>query len=189
MTFQDIFAAFIILYFACCIPQIAAAFLDSRFFYFQRRMSERSFLSLSLRGPRFAHRPFSKIRLFCLERPHGFSGLAPRPLLQLHSQQETCQLTGQRSGVGLLVGFRPGNASKCWGSRETLLDDRRPGMRLCAYPGPLQIETPFAIPDTTQASFRDDDFAHADLTSTCLSVCACHCRASQDDQLGPVFQY
>jgi hypothetical protein len=29
-------------------------------------------------------------------------------------------------------------------------------MRLGAYPGPLQIETPFAIPDTTQASFRDD---------------------------------
>jgi len=35
-------------------------------------------------------------------------------------------------------------------------DDRHPGMRLGAYPGPLQIETPFAIPDTTQASFRDD---------------------------------
>ncbi|MGA9549377.1 MAG: hypothetical protein WBS14_17115, partial [Rhodomicrobium sp.] len=35
-------------------------------------------------------------------------------------------------------------------------NDRRPGMRLGAYPGPLQIETPFAIPDTTQAPFRDD---------------------------------
>jgi hypothetical protein len=30
-------------------------------------------------------------------------------------------------------------------------------MRLGAYPGPLQIETPFAIPDTLQASFRDDE--------------------------------
>jgi hypothetical protein len=30
-------------------------------------------------------------------------------------------------------------------------------MRLGVYPGPLQIETPFAIPDTTQASFRDDN--------------------------------
>ena len=35
-------------------------------------------------------------------------------------------------------------------------DDCHPGMRLGAYPGSLQIETPFAIPDTTQASFRDD---------------------------------
>ena len=34
-------------------------------------------------------------------KAQGFSGLAPRPLLQLHSQQETCQPTGQRSGVGL----------------------------------------------------------------------------------------
>ena len=33
-------------------------------------------------------------------------------------------------------------------------------MRLGAYPGPLQIETPFAIPDTTQASFRDDMVQH-----------------------------
>ncbi len=37
-------------------------------------------------------------------------------------------------------------------------DDRHPGMRLSAYPGPLQIEAPVAIPDTTQASFRDDEF-------------------------------
>jgi hypothetical protein len=29
-------------------------------------------------------------------------------------------------------------------------------MRLDAYPGPLQIEAPFAIPDTAQAPFRDD---------------------------------
>jgi hypothetical protein len=35
-------------------------------------------------------------------------------------------------------------------------DDRHPGMRLGAYPAPLQIEAPFAIPDTTQTSFRDD---------------------------------
>ena len=31
-----------------------------------------------------------------------------------------------------------------------------PERALAAYPGPSQIETPFAIPDTTQASFRDD---------------------------------
>jgi len=48
-------------------------------------------------------------------------------------------------------------------------------MRLGAYPGSLQIETPFVIPDTTRASFRDDkvfpqdrvatdsDFAHSAL--------------------------
>ena len=30
-------------------------------------------------------------------------------------------------------------------------------MRLSAYPGPLQIEAPVVIPDTTQASFRDDE--------------------------------
>jgi hypothetical protein len=29
-------------------------------------------------------------------------------------------------------------------------------MRLGAYPGSLQIEKPFAVPDTTHASFRDD---------------------------------
>jgi hypothetical protein len=29
-------------------------------------------------------------------------------------------------------------------------------MRPGAYPGPFQIEALFAIPDTTQASFRDD---------------------------------
>ena len=29
-------------------------------------------------------------------------------------------------------------------------------MRLGAHPGPLKIETRFAIPDTTHASFRDD---------------------------------
>ena len=50
-------------------------------------------------------------------------------------------------------------------------------MRLGVYPGPLQIETPFAIPDTTQAPFRDDEgllqdcvatdshFAHSALTT------------------------
>jgi len=38
-------------------------------------------------------------------------------------------------------------------NRTRASDDRRPGMRLGAYPGPLQIETPFAIPDTTQAPF------------------------------------
>ena len=38
-------------------------------------------------------------------------------------------------------------------------DDRHPGMRPGAYRGPLQIEMLFAIPDTTQAPFRDDSFA------------------------------
>ena len=106
LAFQDIFAVFTILYFACGIPHKTslAAFLQGnpyrRFFYFQRRMSERSIAKLE-RDLGSPHPPFSKIRLFCLERPQGFSGLAPRPLLQLHSQQETCQPTGQRSGVGL----------------------------------------------------------------------------------------
>jgi integrase/recombinase XerC len=61
-------------------------------------------------------------------------------------------------------------------------DDRRPGMRVGAYPGPSQIETPFAIPDTTQASFRDDralpedrvatdsDFAHCALNVAAADV-------------------
>ena len=45
------------------------------------------------------------------------------------------------------------------------LRDRRPGMRLDAYPGPSQTETPFAIPDTALAPFPDDaatgsDFAY-----------------------------
>ena len=36
----------------------------------------------------------------------------------------------------------------------------------CAYPGPLPIETPFAIPDTTQASFRDDKASPHDRVAT-----------------------
>ena len=99
--------AFIILYFACGIPYVKAAFLQgnphiSPLFLFPapnvRALVSIAKLERDLGSP---HPPFSKIRLFCLERPQGFSGLAPRPLLQLHSQQETCQPTGQRSGVGL----------------------------------------------------------------------------------------
>ncbi len=63
----------------------------------------------------------SKIRRFCLERPQGFSGLAPRPLLQLHSQQETCQPTCQRSGVGLTRKCRP--ASPPWSALAPPLAD------------------------------------------------------------------
>src|SRR5271166_4312018 len=33
-------------------------------------------------------------------------------------------------------------------------------------PGPLQIETPFAIPDTTQAPFRDGDVLPQDCVAT-----------------------
>ena len=43
---------------------------------------------------------------------------------------------------------------------------RRPGMRAGACPGLLQIETPFPIPDTTQASFRDDEALPQDCAAT-----------------------
>jgi hypothetical protein len=39
-------------------------------------------------------------------------------------------------------------------------------MRPGACPGPLQIETSFAIPDTTQASFRDDKALPQDCVAT-----------------------
>ncbi len=35
-----------------------------------------------------------------------------------------------------------------------------------AYPGPLQIEAPVAIPDATQASFRDDEALPRDWGAT-----------------------
>jgi hypothetical protein len=39
-------------------------------------------------------------------------------------------------------------------------------MRPGAYPAPLQIETPFTIPDKTQASFRDDKILPQDFAAT-----------------------
>jgi hypothetical protein len=40
----------------------------------------------------------------------------------------------------------------------SILLDAEPSPRnaLAAYPGPLKIAAPFAIPDTTRAPFRDD---------------------------------
>ena len=45
-----------------------------------------------------------------------------RPLIP---QKQACVPNEQTAAFGLLGGFRPGNASKCWGSRETLLSASR----------------------------------------------------------------
>jgi hypothetical protein len=45
-------------------------------------------------------------------------------------------------------------------------------MRLGACPGPLQIETPFAIPDTPQTSFRDGKPLPPDCVAIDSDFCA-----------------
>jgi hypothetical protein len=84
---------------------------------------------------------------------------APRLKAELFSKTKVFSIRGSKRST---LAFAQGSIVRLIGGGCPPM--RRPGMRFVANPGPLQIETPFAIPDTTQASFRDEftQDCHAD---------------------------
>ena len=86
----------------------------------------------------------------------------PHRRAEAYALHETTHPDGYSFDLVYCVQPRPPNAP-CDQLGAGHPDDCRPGMRLAHIRGRSQIEAPIAIPDTTQASFRDDKTAHSTL--------------------------